>query len=747
MPPVAAPDSYPGRPGRPIYAGLTDPVPPDAPAAIRLYDWTDHTAPVLVGTVAIDTDADALTFQDATLAAEIGVVPIRRTSQGIVFDGFEFGATSFQLAPALNDEVPGDAVYQVLVACAPHGRWAGYPAFENYNAATDSTIPNPFKIQVLDGSGAVVHTYELHDGLAINDTRTSQTRTTTQPIRPLFNCAMMLPWQSARIKPSSQMARWFPGVTADSRHPTDARSGSTTNGSIPLMAGRTQYNSALQWYALPRWPLAYDEVYGSTAALNAQDPNNDTNLFTPIYYSGENVAQKAWRASGWDYEPGSISGHDWYPGPGGARFDRAYIPTALALFASDPVGVRLKNSEPLRDMAEAWSKAYFNQSFHYVRDAKTLAAIPQEEITARQWSYGYSAYYGQGNAYVVGGAARHVNPFGIPNGSGDPAPVDKDGRMPFGGVQFDDMHNYSEPGWAVLLLNSPMHLYSSRQRFASNTMSWLGAGIANTAYNFGYRQQAWRWLHYVMQWILGTSNSSMGFSRASIEAMFQQELEAIHDTMYVPAMVDLSTSLTSKALRELGIHITTASAITSGGNTWFNVPSPLWVYIAGPLQMMKQSGMWSSMRAKNSKCSLALEFVVECLDKWCLDFMVSTNGRAEYTDTGAEQSNKLSTTVATGGTPVLPSSWSDWAAMFPAIGAETWVKDAVGAWKERYAAQHLRAQWAFIRRDYFADHNPARANISEACALFDGFYAEWRAASRKWAYRIPPHGILNNGVV
>jgi hypothetical protein len=749
MPPIPTPDSYPGTPGVAIYAGRPTPDPVE-PRVLRLYDWQDPELPTLVGSVALDVEIDPLTFQDTRLSAEIGTVAIKQSNDSIVYgmggDAFEFGATLFRINGALNDDVAGQPVYQVLVACKPYGRWSGWPAFDGYNAATDSTIPKAFKITVETAGGAVLHTFEMRDGLAINyNPAEQQVRSTTKPARPPFNCAMMLPWQSARLKVSSDLNFWFPGVRPESVNLRNNRAKVSSVGAIPLMQGRTQINGALHWYALPEWPLPYDLAYGSTPELNALDPNTgDPYLFAVTEYTGEAASAKSWRMSGWNYEPGSISGHDWYPGPGGPRFDRSYIPTSLALFATNPTGTRPKNSESLRDMAEAWSNAYFNVPTNLVTDVKTLGTIPKSQILGRQWSQGYSGYYGQGSNYVTGGSTRHVNFFAIPNGGDWPAP-DKDGLRHFNGVQFDDQHNYSQPGWATLLLNSPMHVYAARLRFSTNTMSWLGAGIANTTDIFGKRQQAWRWLHYAMQWALGTTHE-FGYSRGEIEGMLQIELEAIHDQVYVPAFVDLSSDAPFKPLRDLGIFRTSALTNSGDGNVFVQIPTPLWFYIAGPLHMMKQSGMLAAMMAKNTKCQLAIEMIIECLDKWSCDFIVATNGRAEFVDGDSitPYDNRLSTTVPSGQTPVIPSSWAEWAAIYPAIGQESWTKKPDGTMANRTAPMHCRAQWAFIRRDYFADVNPGRANIGAACDIYDALYSG--RTDGAWQYRVPSHGILNQQV-
>lgn len=741
-------DTYLGTPGEILYVGMSTPVAGDAdePTQLRLYDWSNPSSPTLAASMTFDTDLADMVFEDSRLNSEIGAVKVKQSTQSMILNGFEFGATRYRIRPELNDVDNTKPVWQVVVAFKPYARWSSYPAYDTYVKATDSTFPTPFKIQILNSAGTVLHTYEMRDGLAINSADLSHsTRTITKPLRPHITVAQQLPWQSARIKYSTYMNYWYAGVTADSRHARDARVHYSTNAAIPLIAERFQINSMLHWYRAPKWPIRFDNVYGGATDTNAMDPNLDSNMNIPAtIYTGENETDKVWRAVGWGYEPGSISCHDWYPGPGGSRFDRAFIPSVFALFASTPTGTRATNNDSLREMAEAWSMAYFNHPYYYTTNVKTFAGINDAQILARQWSYG-GAYYGTGFNYVSGGNTRHVATFGIPNADGWPASSpDKDGKRQFNGAQFDDQHGYSAPAWSVLLLNSPMHVNAAKQRFASQTMAWLGDTISSVANFYGRRAQSWRWLHYSTMWIVGTGSHPLGHSRANIEAMFAQELEAIHDNLYVPAIVNNSTNFTMKTLRELGIYHEQNTA-SGGGQTWYPILTPLWGYIGGPLMLMKQSGMWAAMRARNSKCSLALDFVVECLDKWSIDWIVGTNGRAEYSDEEDNTNdNALSTKASSIGGVTMPTSWANWATLHPPVGSESWIRASNGALKERYAAQHLHAQWAFIRRDYFADHNPGRANINEACTLYTNFYAEYRASSgtSSWNYRIPAHGII-----
>lgn len=726
-----------GTPGTTLYAGI-DPL---VPAVLRLYNWQDPDTPVLVDSLTFDTDIAPLTFQDSRLSAEIGSVAIKQSTESIVYgtggDAFEFGATLFRVDGSLNDEVADTPVYQVLVACKPSGRWATYPAEATFGPTTDSTFPPAFKITVETAGGTVLHTYEMRDGLAINDPRILPVRSATNALRPYFNCGMMLPWQSARLKLSSDMNVWFPGIDLTYFSENDAKDTFSANGAIPLVDGRNQSNSTLHWFATPRWPMeipAVDPPQNDTA-LNAKDPNADTRIFNnTTYFTGAFGAAKAQisRAIGWDYEPASISAHDWYPGPGGPRFDRSFIPTTLALLASNPSYVRLRNNEPIRDMAEAWSMAYFNHPNHYVTDVKTLGMVPNDQIVGRAWSFS-KAYYGSLSTYVSGGTTRHVALNCIPNQSGNPAPVDKDGRQYWNGWELDKEHNYCLPGWAVMLQNSPMHVVAEKHRFFANTMSWLGSGIDGGL--FGQRDCAWRWLHYISQWICATTHP-MGISRAEIEAMFVIDLESHYDRYYEPAMVSMATTPDAISFRNLGCTVGELKINVAGnGLAYRDTPSSLGAYAAGALLLMRRSGLWDVMLAKSTKCNDLLLWTIECFDKFYNDRIIDTNGRAM-------QPSRSSTTVDQAETPRILDSWAEWNTVYPAAGSESLFRGPAGAYDVDRADLSLGCQWPAIRRHYFGDINPTRRNIVEADVYVNAKLAEARAANASFPYRVPSHATI-----
>jgi hypothetical protein len=230
-------------------------------------------------------------------------------------------------------------------------------------------------------------------------------------------------------------------------------------------------------------------------------------------------------------------------------------------------------------------------------------------------------------------------------------------------------------------------------------------------------------------------------ARAGIESRLQAELESLHDQIYVPAMVDKAQDVANTAVRNLGVY--TTSMNTDGTLQWYTLPTALTFYMGSALMLFKQTGLWAVMQAKSEKCKTALNFIVECLDKSALDMMVATEGRAEHTSENG--STPMTAKVPVGQQPVVPANWQEWNTLYPKQGADDWITYPNGnprAPYERDVGMHMRAQWAFIHRDYFPEIT--RANLNEACAMYDSFYARraQNLGQGDWHYRYPSLGII-----
>lgn len=722
----------------PVAPGLGN----DAPYSFTVEDWQDPDNPVEVGTAIFDTQLDDLVFADTDLAAEMGDVRVDQCSTTVVYEDFEFGATMMSMNGVVN-EGASNTINQVLIACKPYGLWDSFPAMDTYDATTCSTFPKPFKIVLKREDGSTLHTYEMRDGLAINDPSLSQYWVDAPTaLRPFFNCAMMLPWSSGTPRTNSHAVNFFPGMTDESLRPSQGKNGASINQPIPLATNRFQINSAGHWIVAPEWPIKFDTVYGSTLDTEAIDPYS---FDITTYHNSEG---HAYRIYGWNYEPGSISGHDWYTGPGGPRFDRTIIPAAIALYMSNPDGSRLKGNVPWKTIRDKFGLAYFNHSHHYLTDVQTFDTISTTQVQDGEWSYARS-YYAPNTNYRA--YNRQVDQFAISNGS-NWVSSDKDGLHHYCGWALDFLHNYGQPGWYTMLFNSPMHLISAKLRYHANWLAQIGgaAGDDPTSLFFD-RRHAWRIMHLAVMWKIATSHP-LGIDRSVITEAFKAELEAIYDYVYVPTVVQNSSSYFCTGLRNFGIP----GILNDNGSTKYVGPLSDYktFYFSQLLAIMKTTGSWDAMRAESTKCQVALDFIITCLDKYSIDYFMDTEGR------GDGVFHNLSATVASGATLTLPANWAAWGTtVYPKVGQHDWIHNSNGTiyvqptngTLDRDVSQHLRAQYVFMRRDYFPEISNAR--LEDCCTLLQGYYDTIAARvatgatptdqrNLDWVYRLPNLGIL-----
>ena len=707
----------------------------DTPYTVTIEDWTTGLA-IVAGSANFDHRISDFVYEDADVAAEIGDVAVYQSTQSITFGSFEFGIMLLRSA-ASNTVIGNIPLEQVLVCCKPMAitGWTSYPAMDTYNSSTMSTYPGAFKVKIKRADQTVLGTLQMHDGLAINDPSLPQNFDATHALRPHWNCGMMLPWQNTAVAPSSRRTKYFNGVAAETIRDSQSKQQASFLANIPLASdGYSSQNSMNHWFALRQWPGVYANI--------PRDSTPDPYLFDPNAGSTPYFSY----ATGWGYEPGSISGHDWFSGPGGPRSDRYTLPMVLAIWGTNNNFVRLEGNIPIRTMVDAWGMAHFNHSNHWVTNVKTFSSIPDPDSLSGNWVYAH-AYYGGGPYY--NGAYRTIDLKGVGAGSmRTAANNDASGRMPWGGWSDNSLHSYSNPGWFSLLFNSPMHTIADKFKFNNQWMSALGdsAPTANPVGYFMIRIQAWRYLHYCMSWKLA-SKHALGQTRSNIESRLQIELEQLYTSLYVPAFVSNATDILSTCIRNLGCNYTNQYTYltTGGGNLAF--------YLGHTLQMWKVTGLWAKMKAMSTKCSLALDMLIYCLDKQSVDYILDTDGWFwnNYTQITATQANGYAWTSAD-----IPTSWANWSTIMPKPNAASdWIHDSTGTIIGTFewdTGMHLKAQWPAIHQTFFPEY--ANPRLAAAVTKFQGYYdqitarvnAASGAANKRladWTYRTASMGVLN----
>jgi hypothetical protein len=779
------------------------PIQSTTPTIIELVDWTNPSSPVVVGVATFKevNRQDDWVFQDAEMAAEIGDVAIYQVDDTIKWTSpiaprrFELGGLLL-IASNYNTENGVTQLEQMLLSFKPYGRWATYPAMDTFVKANypvldsttspptygpcsnpdvaDRTIPPPFKINLYTATGynngaanrVPLYTHEwkaFNDKptLPINSPQLSEVQTTDEPSMPRFNCGMMLPWQNIRTRLSSKAGKYFPGVeTYSYDHPTfGTHGGPSANSFHPLGAYRYgQADSMGHWFVLPPYPLKNDQNKDNAYLTAYESRPRDPTMFT-------NRDHYPWyRAMGYKYQPGSMSGHDWVTGLGGQRFDRSPSPSVLAIYAANQNWKRPEGNVPIRDLVEGWGMAYFNHSNHWVKDAKTFESLPKAGILKGAWEF-VGAYYGSDVPYGKLGQPRGpqvaVDICGVLNGRARRPPNnDPEGYMYYSGWQRDCLHSYANAGWWAIMLNSPMHAIAVKHDFDTQWMSSLGSAPPTTdpTSYYSLRTHAWRVLSYVMAWKCATEHP-LGYSREEIEARFQIELELIYDKIYKPAFIDNEKTIYSAAIRNLGSGVT--PNINNVGAIYQTAGGSLGLYMVHTLTLMKQVGMWAAMRKRSYKCQAALDMMIRNLDRYVIDYVMDTDCRDAYYSMAIIGKASIDDYTVND----VPADWSAQKVMMdqylplisPSIDRVTAAnypapqrfKGMFLAYDDRTEEQtgcpHLYMQYLKARRDYWPEYPNARLNsaIAKLQAAYDEYLVK-RAANQAYpmSYLFPSHGPL-----
>jgi hypothetical protein len=720
-------------------------LPANAPKRWKIYSVVGGTE-MLIGSATFDTPDDPLLFADSEIANLMGETVVTKCSSTIVFDKFEFGAKLY-VGSATNAEDGVTPLMRVLVGCKPFNQgWDNYPAERDWPWQSVYMHPPAFRVKLEDAAGNVIYTWQGRDGTPINDPSWNQAwGNGSVPVRPLWHCAAMLPWQNVRAKISPKMNKFLPKVETRYLRPSMSRRIHTANGTEPYVDGYTNLDGYNHFYGVNRWPSAASDY--QDAANNKQDQPGDPF----IQYLGSNGAHSFHEfINGWDYEPGSKSLLEYQTGPGGMRFDRKSHPMIAALFATDPNWRRPKGDVPIRDMFDAQFKAYFNMPMFLFRDVQNFTGIPDNEICApvQLWNHRNSYYGGTGGK----GPDHTVDIRGNGSGSGGIWPYgtvgsadqwhDTKGQLYWNGFLPDYLHAYQQPGWASLLVNDPIYAVAAKHRYNAIMLAQLDeqTDAGNDYMSWSNRQFAWRILARVMAWKLASGKEG-GHDRQVLEDAMQRGLEGIYDRLYAPAFEATPSHPTYKVIRGMGIYPfyegsgTTAKASAGGMSLAY--------YLGGVMVFFKQSGMFAVMRRKNYKCQKALWFLIKCLNLGSIDLLLDTkgNGDAIYGSGNFElffpDANGTFTMDKT------PGSWAEWMTMTyqylpkwregidsnDSRDSNRWddrpqvtaVTDGWGGRAERHASIHERFQWVLNYKTFFPEPEYDHPRAAEGLALVQGF--------------------------
>ena len=693
------PASKESKPPRPSSSGPAPALTADAPDTFEVWDWTNPEKPLLEGTIRLDKRIDDFVYEDADMAAENGSIAVYQSTQSVMLGDIEVGFTMFA-ADKRNTEAGKEPLYQVLGAFAHRGSWTSYPASDTFDPKIHTTFPKPFKVVMKNAGGKVLHTFQMQDGLPINDPSLHQWASATQPLRPKLSVFMMLPWQNTRPRASSRKNLYFPGLTADGLRPSSAKGHYSVLSCEPPITGgygRNSMNGLANIYAAPRWPLPR-KGYGP--------PVRDPYINYVEFNRNGGSAFGAAFIEGWDYEPGSYSTHNWYTAPGGPRFDRCVIPSVVALWASQPGGRRLQDNVPHRDWLDGWAMAYFNHGNHWVRDVKSMHLMTSRDVMLNPWGL-VGNYYGGGS---IGPRSVRIN--GSQRDGTTEANHDRNGNIWAHGWARDALHSYCNAGWIALLLNSPIHAIGSRFDTA-NQMMMTGDPANGIRDDYMVRSQAWRWIHYTLAWKLA-SRHPLGLAREDIENSFIRHLEQIYKDVYVPQVLEKKDDPYFKGLRNIGQPMINHSG---NGSMWIGQGGGLGYYMGHVLQLMKQTGFWAALMSRGGHVRDVLLLQLRNMDQFALGLHADTNGTVNVAIVFPKDG-------------VFPDSMAHYHALYGNKNEDMFTDDKGKPINDRDVSIHAIAQYVYIRRDYFPEipHPKLAAAISKLDARLGSVTARVAAA-------------------
>lgn len=702
---------------------LTDERDPANPVATPIA-WFDHRNPDIV--------SDRL-----FIAREMGDVREMRCSDdgGIVFgtggECFKFAGSSYLMDKSVNADadVPWNGVE---IRFGPHARWGSYPFKRDLDINNDVLFPWPFKVHLVRGDGTVkdiIEDYSSRDanntpgsGRAINRADQKQSQLWDFPVEEFSSCTQQLGWWSHGTKPNSMRNHLIPPVGLEALHPTNVIQKMASQQYWPPI---TQTNTWDGWNVhriAPKWP-------GTRGTF-------DTVIVDP-YMVGINNSE-GHQVFGYAWKPGSSCLHVMSMAPGGTRHDRAYKPTSVINYLTQPNGVRIHGAVPYVEMMHEWIKGYWSHGCHLFTDVVRGKGIPKERLFAKNVCYGDVYYRGSNENYVPNLETSAVRLLSATAGNGSGV-KDKYGRWMNNEYSRDYQHNQSSSSLGGYLMNNPMSMLESYHFFTANILcsSWM-LGTNFTLQDFLARQHVWYLGHYTDMW-LGACNSDRSVNSAEVELDLQKHLEDVHD-LIMPGYLN-SDDIYFVTLRNLGMGSTLIPAGTDKTAIKLVTDSKA-CYMGQVFMLMKQSGLWEVMYNKSDKCKAIMDVMAICLHKLTVDFFMDCNGRFDQRPFNMEYPNNA---------PVVPTNWGVYSPVFEGVD---WIRRPNGFIKpkgdnnqiDNVNTMHFRAQSLVILKNHFAEYNYPR--IDAAVTKVRNWYAEVEAGrvagtNDPWTYRYSMMGIFD----
>lgn len=616
-------------------------LPDNAPVVYELYDWKDTANPVKTSTVTLDVRGPDFVNQDAVHAAERGAAAWFHAANCLTLGDFKFGP-QLLVSGAQNTTSGTQPLQEVGIWIGKGGKWTTHPFADTYDFKNESVFPGPFKIVAKDRAGNIVHTFEMHDGLPINDPSLwQQYPTATQPLRPKVCVGEVLPWWNEQPRQSASLAGMFAGITDDGMRPSQTKSHFSVLSCEPPITGgynRNSINSLADIWRSKEWPMPKASYWPDPATA---DPYAN---YSDCAYEGHSAFMGPY-IEGYRYEPGSYTSHNKYTAPGGPRFDRAPFPSQLALWMTNPAGKRLDGGVAFSTLAYEYALAYGNHPNHWSPNPATAALFASDADLLASSKYFTGNYYGDGGPSGPNAIRLNANQ----RDGTTPDHYDAFGDMPYHGWGRDALHDYTSAAHAAIAMQSPLMAVLSKWDTATAFMAHGGANFSGINDSYLVRTMAWHWLHHVLAWKVAADHP-LGFKRQDIEDRFCTHLEAIHRDIVAPIMSGQRPAGLFEYFEGL---VRFGQPLVNNGSTWSCPGGGLAYYLGGVLVYMKQSGMWHAIQQRGGPAWDALVFTVRCACQYAFGIFSQTKATM-FSNPGFPVGTKF----ADGTT--LPADWAEW---------------------------------------------------------------------------------------
>ena len=708
----------------------------DKPVAFRVITYANPAAPVTTAPCFVSVRDPDIVPDHPSLAADMGDIKVFRVPDGagIVIgtggDCFRWAMTVLGTNGNVNAELPGKPVWEALVECVPHARFASYPFRKDFDITTDTLSPQAFKVELLRANGSVLHVFEMFStrdanntpgsGKPINspDQNTTNGTDTVKPFQPWWTCKMSLYYKSNMTTMNRHAQHFCPGVVPEVMRGTSVSAFDATATFWKNYQPFYAENGLGTWHIAPKWSRPRSSGFDTTIL----DPNR-------------NVAQMRrendiTQAMGYGYEPGSAGTRRRYMGSGGSCHERGPWPHAIVAYMTQPNGTRAHGAVPYNVLMEEWCKNNANEGMYHATNLERGFSLPKKNVLGIEPVCYNDTYYSGGNENYVPDIPNHAIRLLTPlNGAGETI-FDKNGRSFAMGESRDALHNYHNASFMAYFKNSAAGMILGKRSFDSNVLCAFGFTQGGFYWpSWLTRDHAWFMKNFAEMWMI-TSNDPRSISRGELETMWQRHLEGTYDAMY--PIINNQTSLQGLSVRNFGNIMTDA---LNGGNLIpldqrsdapgahavnFNHDAKSF-YFGLPLMFMKQTGSWAAMRARSPKCAWTLDAIVTALGKASVDFFVDGGGRGEFCGYSWTQG-------ATTGNAAAPQTWNDISPLGVAVDGSNrkdWIHAMDGTIRgyiEINNTQHYRAQYCWLLRDYFPER--AYPRLAQAITLLDGWYDE-----------------------